>query len=229
MVMNVLRARTALGSAAVMLTMAIAVVAASRQIPAGPSVQVSDGWYHVDTCPIARGRQAPSMTLSDALRKSNGPCPICEPLDHQPEWAAFVKSHGATIKEEVRAKAEAEAAEKKRLADEAEAARLKRLADLEAERKSRETATVPRLSEAQVRDIAKAAVAEAAGDPLQFQTRFRARVREVSPDYSGPQVVHGSAALRVLVAGPVGKFELAMIDQLHRKVASPVAAWSVVV
>jgi hypothetical protein len=166
------------------------------------------------------------MPLAEALRKGNGPCPICEPLDHQPEWAAFVTSHAAAIREEVRAKLAAEAAEKKRLADEAEAARLKRLADLEAERKNRETAAVPRLAEAQVRDLAKAALAEAAGDPLQFQTRFRARVREASPDYSGPQVVHGSAALRVLVAGPVGKFELAVMDQLQRKQTGPVVPWS---
>jgi hypothetical protein len=217
----------ALGAAVVTLSLVIGLAAQSgnTQIPAGPSVAVSDGWYHLQTCSIARGRQAPAMPLAEALRKSNGPCPICDPLEHEPEWAAFVTAHGAAIKEEVRIRREAEAAEAKRKADEAEAERLKRLADMEAARQARETAPVPRLSETQVRDAAKAALAEAGGDATKFQTAFRTHVQRLSPDYAGPQVVHGSASLRVVIAGPVGKFEAAIVDRLLRKQATTVT-WS---
>jgi hypothetical protein len=218
----------ALGAAVITLSLAIGAAAQSgtAQIPAGPSVAVSDGWYHLATCSIARGRQAPSMPLAEALRKSNTPCPICEPLEHEPEWAAFVTAHGAAIKEEVRIRREAEAAEAKRKADATEAERLKRLADMEAARKARETAPIPRLSETQVRDAAKAALAEAGGDALKFQSAFRTQIQTLSPDYTGPQVVHGSASLRVVVAGPVGKFEAAMVDRLLRKQPTTTVAWS---
>jgi len=196
----------ALGAAVLTLSLVIGLAAQSgtTQIPGGPSVAVSDGWYHLQTCSIARGRQAPAMPLAEALRKSNGPCPICDPLEHEPEWAAFVTAHGAAIKEEVRIRREAEAAEAKRKADEAEAERLKRLADMEAARKARETAPVPRLTEAQVREAARVALAEAGGDASKFQTAFRTQIQTMSPDYTGPQVVHGAASLRVVIAGPWG-------------------------
>ena len=218
----------ALGATVVILSLAIGLAAQSgtAQIPAGPSVAVSDGWYHLPTCSIARGRQAPAMPLAEALRKSNGPCPICDPLEHEPEWAAFVTAHGAAIKEEVRIRRDAEAAEAKRKADEAEAERLKRLADLEAARKARENSPVPRLTETQVRDAAKAALAEAGGDATKFQTAFRTQIQTMSPDYLGPQVVHGSASLRVVVAGPVGKFEAAIVDRLLRKQPTTTVTWS---
>src|SRR4026207_2483941 len=96
-------------------------------IPPGPDVRVSDGWYHLEDCSIAVGRQAPSMPLADALRKSQRPCPICEPLAHQPEGAAFAAPHGDTIKAEVKAKAEADAAEAKRKLEAEEADRARRL------------------------------------------------------------------------------------------------------
>ena len=208
------------------LVLSLAAQSDTAQIPAGPSVPVSDGWYHVESCTVAIGRKAPSMPLAEALRKSNDPCPLCDPLLQQPEWAAFVTAHGAAIKEEVRVRLEAEAAEAKRKADEAEAERLKRLADMEAARKARETAPVPRLTEAQVRDLAKAAVADAGGDAMKFQTAFRAQVQTLSPDYAGPQVVHGSASLRVTIAGPVGKFEAAMVDRLMRKQPVTAVPWS---
>src|SRR5215203_5155052 len=103
------------GAAVVMLSVVVGLAAQSttNQIPAGPPVAVSDGWYHLQTCSIARGRQAPAMPLSEALRKGHGACPICDPLEHEPEWAAFVTSHGAAIKEEIRIRREAEAAETK--------------------------------------------------------------------------------------------------------------------
>ena len=208
------------------LAIAVAAQSGAAQIPAGPLVAVSDGWYHLESCSIARGRKAPSMAMAEALRKSNGPCPICDPLEHEPEWAAFVTTHGAAIKEEVRIRREADAAEAKRKADEAEAERLKRLADAEAARKARETAPVPRLSEVQVRDAAKAALTDAAGDAGKFQTAFRAQIQTLSPDYLGPQVVHGSASLRVTIAGPVGKFEAAIVDRLMRKQPTTTVTWS---
>jgi len=217
-----------LGAAVVILSLAIGAAAQSgtAQIPAGPSVAVSDGWYHLPTCTIARGRQAPTMPLAEALRKSNGPCPLCDPLEHEPEWAAFVTAHGAAIKEEVRIRREAEAAEAKRKADEAEAERLKRLADMEAARKARETSPVPRLTEVQVRDIVKAALAQAGGDAAKFQTAFRTQAQVLSPDYTGPQVVYGSASLRIVIAGPVGKFEAAIADRLARKQPTTTVTWS---
>ncbi len=186
--------------------------AGQAQIPPGPSVRVSDGWYHLDDCSIAVGRQAPSMPLSEALRRSQRPCPICEPLLHQPEWAEFVKAHGETIAAEVKAKAEADAAEAKRKLDAEEAERVRRLKELEDERKRKETAPVVRLTEAQARDIATAASADANGDPAQFQSRFRARVREVAPEYAGPQIVYGSAVLKIFAAGPVARFEASAIE-----------------
>ena len=196
------------------------------QIPAGPAVRVSDGWYHLEDCSIAVGRQAPAIALAEALRKSHRACPICEPLRHQPEWAEFVKAHGEAIKAEVKAKAEADEAEAKRKKDAEEADRVRRLAELEAERKKKETAPVVRLTEQQTRDIAQAALAESAGDPMEFQTRFRARVRERSPDYAGPQIVHGSPLLKIMAAGPVAKFELAVMDRLRNRLPGAGAPWS---
>ena len=208
-------------------TAAVIIVRAgqAQQIPPGPSVRVSDGWYHLDDCSIAVGRQAPSMPLADALRRSQRPCPICEPLLHQPEWAKFVKAHGETIATEVKAKAEADAAEAKRKLDAEEAERVRRLKELEDERKRKETAPVVRLTEAQARDIAKAASADANGDPTQFQTRFRARVRELAPEYAGPQIVYGSAVLKIFAAGPVARFEASAVSQLQRRLPVSGAAW----
>lgn len=196
------------------------------QIPAGPSVRVSDGWYHLDDCSIAVGREAPAMPLADALRKNNRACPICEPLLHQPEWAAFVKSHGEAIKAEVKAKAEAEAAEAKRKAEAEEADRKRRLAELEAERKRRETAPVVRLTETQVREIAQAVLAEVTGDPTQFQSRFRVRVRELTHDYAGPQIVYGSAVMKITASGPIARFEAAVIERLQKRLPASGATWS---
>ena len=189
---------------------------AQSPIPQGPTVLVSDQWFHVESCTVAIARKAPALPLADALRQRHRPCPLCEPLHKQPEWAAFVKAHGDAIREEVRLKAEADAAEAKRKAEEAEKERVRKLAEFEAERKRRETAAVPRFTEGQIRDIAKAALAEAGGDAAQFQTRFRARVRETSPDYAGPQIVYGSAALRILALGPVSAFEHAVMAQLQK-------------
>ena len=195
-------------------------------IPAGPVVQVSDQWYHVETCTVAVARQAPQATLSDALRQGNRPCPLCEPLHHQPEWAVFVKAHGDAIRLEVKLKAEADAAETKRKAEEAEAERLRKLAEFEAERKRRETAPVPRFTEAQIRDIAKAALAQAGGDASKFQERFRALVRDTSPEYAGPQIVYGSATLRILALGPVSAFEQAVMSQLQKGQPPSSVAWT---
>ena len=196
------------------------------QIPAGPSVRISDGWFHLEDCSIAVGRQAPAVPLAEALRKSHRACPICEPLRHQPEWAAFVKAHGDTIKAEVKAKVEAEAAEAKRRKEAEEAERVRRLAELESERKKKETAPVVRLNEQAIREIVQAALGESAGDPAQFQSKFRARVRDRSPDYAGPQVVHSSPLLKIMAAGPVAKFELAVMDRLQKRLPPAGAAWS---
>jgi hypothetical protein len=196
------------------------------QIPAGPSVRVSDGWYHVEDCSIAVGRQAPSMPLAEALRRSQRACPICEPLAHQPEWAAFVTSHGETIKAEVKAKAEADAAEAKRKLEAEEADRARRLKELDDERKRKETAPVVRLTEAQAREIAVAAAAEAQGDAAQFQSLFRSRVRAIAPEYAGPQIVYGSAVLKIIAAGPIARFEAAALDRLQRRLPISGAVWS---
>jgi hypothetical protein len=198
----------------------------SLQIPAGPSVRISDGWYHLEDCSIAVGRQAPSVPLADALRKSHTACPICEPLAHQPEWAAFVKSHGDAIKDEVKARLEAEAAEAKRKKEADEADRVRRLAELEADRKKKETAPVVRLTETQIREISQSALTEAKGDPAVFQSRFRARVREISPEYSGPQFAFSSALLKIMVLGPVARFEAAVVDRLQKRQAPTALPWT---
>jgi hypothetical protein len=209
------------------MVLAAAIVArAQEQIPPGPSVRVSDGWYHLETCSIAVGRQAPAMPLAEALRKSNRPCPICEPLQHQPEWAEFVKAHGETIKAEVKAKAEADAAEAKRKADAAEAERVRRLKELEDERKKRETAPVIRLSVSQLREAANTVLAEVKGDAAQFQTRFRQKLRELSPEYTGAQIVYSSAALKIYAAGPVARFESLAVDRVQKRQTIASAAWT---
>ena len=211
---------------AMAMTTIIAVRAGqSTQIPPGPSVRVSDGWYHLEDCSIAVGRQAPSMPLADALRRSQRPCPICEPLAHQPEWAAFVASHGETIKAEVKAKADADAAEAKRKLDAEEAERVRRLKELEDERKRKESAPVVRLTEAQAREIAVAAAAEAKDDATQFQAVFRSRVRVIAPEYSGPQIVYGSAVLKIIAAGPLARFEAAALDRVQRRLPIGGAVW----
>lgn len=198
----------------------------SVQIPAGPSVPVSDGWYHDPTCSIARGRQAPSMPLADAIRQKMTPCPLCEPLKLNPEWAAFVASHGEAIKEAVRAREAAAAAEVKRRIEEAEAERTRHLAELEAERTRLESAPVLRLTEAQARQFAATAAQTANGDPAAFPSAFRTLVRQAAPDYSGPQVVFASGTLRITLAGPVGAFEAAVVDRLRRGQALATAPWT---
>jgi hypothetical protein len=174
---------------------------------------------------IAQGRQAPSFALADALRQKAGPCPICEPLEHEPEWASFASTHGPAIVEELRVKAEAEAAEAKRKAEEEEAARKKRIADLEAERARREAAPLVRLAESDVRRLADEAVKTSAGDAARFQTTFRALVRDASPAYAGPLAVHASPALRVMVLGPIARFEAAIADRLERRQPTAGVAW----
>lgn len=196
------------------------------QIPPGPNVRVSDGWYHVEDCSIAVGRQAPSIPLAESLRQSMRACPICEPLQHKEEWASFVKAHGEAIKAEVKAKAEAEAAEKKRKADAEEADRLRRLKELEDARKAKETAPVVRLTEAQARQIAQAAFTETNGDPAQFQSRFRSKARELAPEYAGPQIVFGSATLKIYAAGPVSRFEASALDRVQKRQPIATALWA---
>lgn len=213
--------------AALSLIASIAVRAQQApQIPPGPNVRVSDGWYHLDDCSIAIGRQAPSIPLADSLRQSMRACPICEPLQHKDDVGAFVKAHGDTIKAEVKAKAEAEAAEKKRKADAEEADRLRRLKELEDARKAKETAPVARLTEAQARQIAQAVVTETNGDPAQFQARFRSKVREVAPEYAGPQIVFGSAVLKIYAAGPVSRFEASALDRVQKRQPVTGAVWA---
>jgi hypothetical protein len=225
--MSFRRVRLALSVLPMILVTVIAVRAGQvAQIPPGPSVRVSDGWYHLEDCSIAVGRQAPSMPLADALRRSQRPCPICEPLAHQPEWAAFVASHGETIRAEVKAKAEADAAEAKRKLEAEEADRARRLKELEDERKRKETAPVVRLTEAQARDIAASAAAEAAGDAGQFQSIFRSKVRTIAPEYSGPQIVYASAVLKIIAAGPLARFEAAALDRVQRRLPIGGAVWS---
>ncbi|HXT71862.1 MAG TPA: hypothetical protein VN700_19060 [Vicinamibacterales bacterium] len=196
------------------------------QIPPGPDVRVSDGWYHLADCSIAIGRQAPSLPLQQALRQSMRACPICEPLEHQPEWAAFVKAHGESIKAEVKAKADAEAAEAKRKAEADEAERVRRLKELEDTRRSKETAPVPRLTEQQARAAAEAALKDTNGDVAQFSAKYRARVRETSPEFVGPVVVYGSPALKIYAAGPVARFEAAAQDRIQRRLPIAGALWS---
>ena len=203
-----------------------AAIGAQQAIPPGPQVPISDGWYHVPTCPIAQGRQAPSVTLNEALRQKLGPCPICEPHKANPEIDAFVAAHGKTIAEDLRLKAEAEAAEAKRLEEEAVAERKKRLADADAALLKRESAPMVRVAEAQARQFAAAAAAAAKNDETAFQREFRAAVRAVSPDYAGPQTVMSSAALRITLSGPVARFEAAAMAAVSRGEPLTRVAWS---
>ncbi len=211
---------------AVLLTTMAVRARQEPQIPAGPDIRVSDGWYHLAECSIAVGRQAPSMPLQQALRQSLRACPICEPLEHQPEWAAFVKAHGETIKAEVKAKAAAEAAEAKRKADAEEAERVRRLKELEDARRSKETAPVVRLTEMQARAAAEAALRDANGNLAEFPARFRARVRESAPEFMGPLIAYGSAALKIYASGPVSRFEAQVLDRLQRRLPIAGAVWS---
>jgi hypothetical protein len=197
-----------------------------QAIPPGPEVPISDGWYHVPACSIAQGRQAPSVSLTEALRKKLGPCPICEPHKANPEIDAFVAAHGKTIADEIRLKEEAAAAEAKRLEEEAAADRKKRLAEADEERRKRESAPLVRLGEPEVRQIARAAADEAKNDVAAFQRAFRAGVRAVAPDYSGPQTVIGSAALRITVSGPLARFEAEAMAAVGRGEPLARVAWS---
>jgi uncharacterized Zn finger protein (UPF0148 family) len=208
--------------------MALGAVVAARQsapIPPGPSVPVSDGWYHDPACSIARGRQAPSMPLADALRQKLTACPICEPLKSNPEWAAYVATWAQPIAEEVRAKEAAVAAEVKRRIAEAEAERTRHLEELEAERKRLESAPVTRITEAQARAFAASAAQAASGDPAAFQSAFRSAVRAVAPDYVGPQIVFASGTLRITLSGPVGTFETTAVDRIRRGQAIATIPW----
>ena len=204
----------------------VTVAAQQSVIPSGPAVPISDGWYHVEACPIAQGRQAPSTPIADALRQKLGPCPICEPLKTNPEVAAFVAAHGKTIADDLRRREEAAEAEAKRKAAEEEAGRLGRIAADEEARKNREAAPLVRVAEADARELAARAAADAKGDATAFQRAFRAAVRAVAPDYNGPQTVFGSGTLRIMVAGPLAKFEAAAMEAIGQ--AQPLArvVWS---
>lgn len=208
------------------LLLASVIAVQQSAIPPGPSAPISDGWYHVPSCPIAQGRQAPSVPMAAALRQKLGPCPICEPHKADPEIAAFVAAHGPAIAEEVRRKAEEAEAEAKRKVAEAEAARLRRIADADEDRRKREAAPLVRVAEAQAREFAGTAAAEAKGDAAAFQRAFRAQVRAVAPDYNGPQTVFASGALKILLAGPLAKFEAAATERVGRGQPLTTVAWS---
>ena len=51
-------------------------------------------------------------------------------------------------------------------------------------------------------------------------------MRAVSPEYAGPQIAYGSPVLKVMVAGPVAKFEAAVMDRLQRRQPPLAAPWS---
>ena len=213
----------------VYLSVVTTLVVAAQQaavIPPGPAVQVSDGWYHVESCSIAQGRQAPSMPLAEALRQKTGPCPFCEPHKARPEIAEFVTAHGAAIAEDLRRQADAAEADAKRKAAEAEAERLKRIAAADDERKKKESAPLVRLAEAQVRALAEKAAAQAGGDVAAFQRAFRTLARAEAPDYNGPATIVGSGALRITVAGPVAKFERAVMETLAKGQPLARVEWS---
>ena len=203
-----------------------AAIGAQQAIPPGPQVPISDGWYHVPTCPIAQGRQAPSATLNEALRQKLGPCPICEPHKANPEIDAFVAAHGKTIADELRLKAETDAAEAKRVEEEAVAERKKRLAAADDERLKRESAPLVRVAEAQARQFAAEAAAAGKNDDAAFQRAFRAAVRAVSPEYVGPQTVMSSAALRITLSGPIARFEAAAMAAVSRGEPLTRVIWS---
>jgi hypothetical protein len=219
--------RLLLAACAVLVT--TLVVSARQQTPAipqGPDVQVSDGWYHVPSCSIAQGRQAPSMPLADALRQKMGPCPFCEPHKARPEIGEFVAAHGTAIADDVRRKAEEADAEAKRKAAEEEAGRLKRIAAAEEARKNKEAAPLVRLAETQVRALAEKAIAQAGGDATAFQREFRALVRAEAPDYNGPATIFGSGTLRITLAGPIASFERAVMDALPKGQPPARVPWS---
>jgi hypothetical protein len=198
----------------------------AQAMPPGPQVPISDGWYHVATCPIAQGRKAPSVPLAEALRQKLRPCPICEPHTSNAEVGAFVAAHGTTIADQVRRQEEAEAAEAKRKEDERVASLERRIAEADDARKNRAAAPLVRVEEAQVRQLAEAAAALAKGDPQAFQRAFRTAVRGVSPDYAGPQTVFGSGALRIVLSGPLAKFETAAMTALGQGQPIGRVAWS---
>ena len=219
------RPGTLVAVAVMLLGLTLSARQTGQPIPSGPSVPVSDRWYHDPTCSIARGRQAPSIPLAEAIRQKMTPCPICEPLQLNAEWAAYAAEYGPIIIEDVRAKEAAAAAEVKRRIDEAEAERTRRLSELEAERKRLETAPVVRLTEAQAREFAASALQTAQGDAVAFQSAFRSLVRAAAPDYAGPQIVFASGTMRITLSGPVGTFELAVMDRLRRGQPATAVPW----
>jgi hypothetical protein len=193
-----------------------AAIGLRQAIPPGPQVPVSDGWYHVASCSIARGRQASSIPLLEALEKKLGPCPICDPHKASPEIGAFVAAHGKTIAGAIRAREEAAAAEARRVEEEAAADRKRRLAEADDERRKRDAAPLVRVGEPQVRQAAQAAAAAAARDAAAFQRGFRAAIKDVAPGYGGPQTVIGTGALRITVSGPIARFEAEAMAAIGR-------------
>ena len=133
----------ALGAAVVTLLLVIGVAAQSGtgrfpQAPLWPSRTAGITSGRTGSPAAARRRPCHS---AEALRKSNGPCPICDP------WSTSRSRRRsspltARRKEECAFAAGPRPQEAKHEADEAEAEQLKRLADMEAARKAREMAPV---------------------------------------------------------------------------------------
>jgi hypothetical protein len=211
-----------------------AALAQTSSIPPGPSVLVLDGEYHAAHCPKLTGHEPKTMGLADAMRSGAGPCHVCQPNDDS-AVGTFARTYAVAIGREMEAaRRDAEAAraavtaERARLREKAENERIAEVrSKAEAELKRREAEPLVRVTESQARAILTEAARQSQNDRDAFSPVFLVAVAKFAPEFKGPQIVTSSAALEVVVSGPLGYFLAAARERIRKyEPLVPAPAWS---
>lgn len=189
---------------ALALTFSIVVLA---QVPAGPSVLVLGGEYHVATCPKLNGQSPTTMSLADAMRAESGPCRVCAPNDHDPAIKTFVVNYAVAISRELEPARRAAAA---------------------AERKRKEGDPFVRVTASQAEAISADAVGQAKNDSDAFRKTFLAAIAKTAPEFSLlAGVISNSDALSINIAGPLGVFLSSASERVRKfEPLTPPPVWS---
>jgi len=177
----------ALGS---VFILSVAVLAQTPSIPAGPTVSVFEGEYHVAACPRLAGQAPKSMSLAEAMRAGAGPCRVCEPNRNDQQVQSFAANYAVAISRETAPIRAAAAAERSRVAGEVAAERARVAAEerklaaeaAAAERKRREAEPLVRVTAAQAGSILN----DAAKGPRNNKSRVLTSTSSGGSCSSGP-------------------------------------------
>ena len=213
-----------------------AALAQKSAIPPGPPVLVFGGEYHAANCPKLKGQTPTTMSLADAMRSgaAPGPCGVCQPND-DPVVGTFARTYAVAITREMEtartaaaAAQAAAAAERVRLRDNAERERIAEArSKAEAELKRREAEPLVRVTESQARAMLTETAQRSQNDPDVFAALFFKAVAKSAPEFKGPRIVTSSAALEIVVSGPLGFFFAEAREHIRKlEPLVPPPAWS---